>query len=417
MHPAQAAFHRSDAPFRGYCGGIGSGKSWAGAYDLVRRAARGRLYLAVAPTFPMMRDATLRSFTEVATGLHFLAAINRSEMLARLGNGAEVLFRSADDPERMRGPNLSGIWLDEASLMAREAFDIGIGRLRQGGERGWLSATFTPRGRSHWTFDVFGTGRPDTALFVSRTRDNPFLPPTFTEAVARQYGPTLAAQELEGAFIDPAGSMFKREWLARTAVAAPPGCRRVRRWDKGYAAGGDYSAGVLMARDPQGRYYVEDVVRGRWEAHERNQVIVATAAADRARHGAPVRQVVEQEPGAGKESTAYILRLLAGYPCEAELVHRNKAERAEPFASQCAAGNVFLVEAHWNRDFVGELCAFPEGAHDDQVDGASGAFLWLARPDPGRPAAAGGRPAPAGSPYRGAGAYGPRGGAGYGPRG
>jgi phage terminase large subunit len=38
-------------------------------------------------------------------------------------------------------------------------------------------------------------------------------------------------------------------------------------------------------------------------------------------------------------------------------------------------------------------------------------------PVPGRAASAGGRPAPAGSPYRGAGAYGPRGGSGYGPRG
>ena len=39
----------SSATFRAFCGGIGSGKSWAGSYDLIRRAAPDRLYLVVAP--------------------------------------------------------------------------------------------------------------------------------------------------------------------------------------------------------------------------------------------------------------------------------------------------------------------------------------------------------------------------------
>ncbi|MFX4846510.1 phage terminase large subunit, partial [Acinetobacter baumannii] len=86
-------------------------------------------------------------------------------------------FRSAEDPDKLRGPNLSGSWLDEASLMEREAFDICIASLREAGEQGWLSATFTPRGLTHWTYDLFGRGgRPDVELFTSRTRDNPFAP-------------------------------------------------------------------------------------------------------------------------------------------------------------------------------------------------------------------------------------------------
>jgi hypothetical protein len=39
LHPAQQAFLKSDALYRAFCGGIGSGKNWAGSYDLIRRAS------------------------------------------------------------------------------------------------------------------------------------------------------------------------------------------------------------------------------------------------------------------------------------------------------------------------------------------------------------------------------------------
>lgn len=378
---------------------MGSGKSFAGAYDLLKRAALGpggRLYMVGAPTYPMMRDASLRTFLALARETARLAALNRSEMRATLANGAEVLFRSADDPETWRGPNLSGVWLDEASLMVREAFEVGIGRLREGGQQGWLSATFTPKGRAHWTYEVFGAGRPDTALFRARTRENPFLPPDFTALLARQYGGALSRQELEGEFVDLGAGLFKAEHLSRTAPGPPhDAVARVRYWDKGYSARGDYTVGVLLSRTAAGLYYVEHVVRGRWEPHERNRVIRATAEWDRQAAGRAVRQLVEEPPGAGHETTQQLLRELAGFPCEAVKPRGDKAERAEPFASQCAAGNVYWVTGPWVRDVVDELLSFPEGTHDDAVDACVGAFTALATLPTGRPAAYGG-PAAAG---------------------
>jgi predicted phage terminase large subunit-like protein len=56
-----------------------------------------------------------------------------------------------------------------------------------------------------------------------------------------------------------------------------------------------------------------------------------------------------------------------------------KERRADPFAAQCEHGLVKLVEGAWNRAFIDELCAFPNGAHDDQVDAASAAFRALLR--------------------------------------
>src|SRR5437763_12325794 len=166
LHPAQQAFRRSNALFRAFCGGIGSGKTWAGAYDLIRRAKPGRLYLVVAPTYAMLSDATFRSFLGLAQELGVLdpGHVKRSAPPSlRLRTGAEVLFRSGDEPDRLRGPNLSGVWLLGARLMREDVFTIAIGRLRAAGEQGWLSAPFTPKGRIHWTFETFGTGTADTA--------------------------------------------------------------------------------------------------------------------------------------------------------------------------------------------------------------------------------------------------------------
>jgi predicted phage terminase large subunit-like protein len=164
--------------------------------------------------------------------------------------------------------------------------------------------------------------------------------------------------------------------LDTLAQPAPMGAARVRYWDTaGASAGkGDYSAGVLMARDAA-RWVVEDVVRGQWAAAERNAVIRQTAATDAQR--GHVRTIVEQPPGLAKEATEAIVRELAGYVVEADPVRGDKVSRAEPLASQWQAGNVGVVAASWTRAYLDELAAFPFGRYDDQVDASSGAFRHL----------------------------------------
>jgi len=216
LHPTQAAFRNSTALYRGFVAGRGSGKSWIGAYDLIGRAKRGRTYLVCGPTYPMLRDASLRSFLTVGRELNVIDPRHIKQSPPpelKLATGADIIFRSADDPERLRGPNLSGAWLDEASLMPAETFEIVIASLREAGEAGWLSSTFTPKGQGHWTYEIFGKSRPDTELFHARTFDNPFLPPEFAEAVARQYGDgrSVIARPLDR-------DSFFAELDARTAV-------------------------------------------------------------------------------------------------------------------------------------------------------------------------------------------------------
>jgi len=311
--------------------------------------------------------------------LMFVKDINRSDLRATLGNGAEVLFRSMDDPERARGPNLSGSWLDECSLMERSAYEIVIACLREGGEAGWLSATFTPKGKGHWTFDVFGTGKPDTALYRSRTKDNPFLPDSFYGAVKSQYAGAFALQELEGEFIDAEGNIARREWFPISNAQINPNAPRVRYWDMAATERSaksddpDYTVGTLMAVEA-GKYYIEHVIRGRWGPGDVERIIKQTAEMD----GRKTVIRWEQEGGAsGKIVSGAMLQLLAGWDARPEIISGDKIQRAQPFLAQAEGGNVRIMPGEWTTDWLDEMVSVPMGSHDDQWDSAAGAFRCL----------------------------------------
>lgn len=173
-----------------------------------------------------------------------------------------------------------------------------------------------------------------------------------------------------------AGLVFDRSWF-ELVDAAPVEATRVRYWDKaGTEAGGDWSAGVRLSRTREGLWFVEDVVRGRWSAGERNRVIRQVAESD----GHDVEIWLEQEPGSGgKESAEISVRELAGWVVRTERVTGEKLARAGPLSAQAEAGNVKLVRGSWCEAFLRELYDFPDGTHDDQVDAAAGAFNQLAR--------------------------------------
>lgn len=179
----------------------------------------------------------------------------------------------------------------------------------------------------------------------------------------------------------PEGGMFKRHWF-KTVRAGSAQAARVRYWDKAGTEGdGAYSCGVLMALKPDRTYCIEDVVRGQWSALERETVIKQTAQLDRNRYG-DVTIWQEQEPGSGgKESAENTVRNLAGFNVRTERVTGDKATRAGPFAAQCEAGNVTIVEAPWNIPYLDEMAGFPFGKYKDQCDASSGAFNKLVSND------------------------------------
>jgi len=151
----------------------------------------------------------------------------------------------------------------------------------------------------------------------------------------------------------------------------------IRYWDKaGTHEAGCYTVGVKMAKTPDNRFYILDVVRGQWEASEREKIIKQVAIGD----GIDTIIYIEQEPGSGgKESAEATIRNLAGFRCIADRPTGDKIKRADILAVQLNAGNVYMLRGGWNAEYKRELEYFPYGKYKDQVDATSGAFNMLAK--------------------------------------
>lgn len=274
LHPTQLAFVECPKIFKSYTGGIGSGKSYVGCYDILAHAEPGSLVAVCAPTYRQLSDSTMRSFVEIATklGLWDEAKYRKTDNQAMLNNRVEVLFRSADNPASNRGPSLRRAYLDEAGLMDEEMFNVMVGRLRFGGEQGALSSTFTPQGKQHWTYRLFADqNNPNVALFRSSTKDNPFLAPEFYENLLYQYGRgeggmLRARQELEGEFVQVEGSEWGAEcfgpgiWVDRWPT--DPEAIRIASLDSSKGIGGkkgDYSCFIKMMCSGEHLYVEADM--------------------------------------------------------------------------------------------------------------------------------------------------------------
>lgn len=187
------------------------------------------------------------------------------------------------------------------------------------------------------------------------------------------------------------GAMFKVTRLeANIRDQAPDKYKRgpVRYWDKAATAGaGSYTVGVKMAIDELDRVWILDVQRFRLSSGDREAEILKTARGD----GRKVRIGVEQEPGGGgKEAAETAARkyAAAGFRVGIDVVRATKEERAgggenehraDTFSVQVNTGNVYLLKAHWNRDFIEEYRFFPNSRFKDQVDAGSGAYGMLSR--------------------------------------
>ncbi len=188
------------------------------------------------------------------------------------------------------------------------------------------------------------------------------------------------------------GGMFLETWFNKRVKSAPFKSKRVRYWDRASSTieTGCFTVGVLMAKDDEGSYYVEDVVRGQWEPYQRNQKILATAHRDRLRYARnePIIYVETEGGSTGIDANRKLASDLAGFVIKFDKPTGSKDVRAEPWSAQLAAGNVYIVDdeqATWDINaYISEHQHFrPEpgkrlGRYKDQVDSSSGAFNLLA---------------------------------------
>ena len=183
------------------------------------------------------------------------------------------------------------------------------------------------------------------------------------------------------------GTFFSREWFGEPVEKVPDGGRLVRYWDLADSRKDSacYTAGVLMSVVGSGesqRFYVVDVIRGRWMPAERNEVMSQTAAADETRPG--FERTWFEEPVFDKDRAAMqgIMAAMSGRRIAPHAVSGSgsKELRAEPLAGAAKAGLVRVVAAPWVAAWLTEMESFPRGQWKDQVDSTSGAYTMLSRP-------------------------------------
>lgn len=225
-------------------------------------------------------------------------------------------------------------------------------------------------------------GTPDAfsrTFIKALLTDNPALmqgDPNYQRALLDN-DPVRRAQLLEGDWIikPAAGLYFKKGWFS--IVDTPPAevTGRLRYWDLAASPRGDWAVGVLVSRTANGVFWVEHVERLRGGPGDVQAAVKMTAELD----GKDVPVWIEQDPGqAGKDQVhTYITTHLVGWTVYGRPKRVNKVVAAGPASSQAQAGNIRLVRGSWNTPFLAVLESFPDGDHDDDVDGLSGGVAAL----------------------------------------
>lgn len=230
--------------------------------------------------------------------------------------------------------------------------------------------------------------KPLSFAFVSASiYDNPFAEPNY---IAFLEGLDRVSKErnLWGSWEarESSTGYFKREWIETVSLPPINSVKRVRSYDisgtlpSDTNRNPDWTCGVLMSKDKNSLYYVEDVVRDRRRYGGVLELILETAKRD----GVDTIITVPVDPGAGaKAYAADLVRQIveAGYIAKTRPANKSKVQRFAPFAALAEAGGIRIVKGDWNEAYLLELERFDgsRNVKDDQVDATSDAFMTLAQ--------------------------------------
>lgn len=396
-------FALGEIKLKGFMGGRGSAKTVTCALDMWRRIKPNRHYLASAPTQSDLDKAVLRNLEYWGNKFGRIAWIKRAKGDQQIGttDGSVIWLMSAETPDRFRGPDVSGWWADEFSLYDELTWQNGFPTLREAGEEGWFTASFTPMGQN-WAYKIF----PDGTLITASTYDNPFNPAGLADTWRSRMTSERARQEIFGEAYDYEGTKFRRHWLkyygtARagdqylrggdfaplpfnqcqryifcdTAASSVEGIPKARQVmlpgeDRPVRKPGKRSWTVFQAWDlaPDRHVFKVDSYRKQVEIPD----IINDLRAFIAKHN-PITTYIETKgpSGIAVYQTAKREGLTVG-ALDPGAVGKDDWGRIGPLQVKMEHGQVWIpAAAPWLAAFVDELLYFPNGDYNDQVDTAA----------------------------------------------
>ena len=365
--------------------GRGWGKTWVGANWLLDQAAeQPGDYAVVSPTFTDVRKVCVEGPSGILKQAlpGEIKDYNRGTWKITLANGSVIHMISADEPDRVRGYNLSGAWCDELGAWRQEnTWHDGLLPALRIGDRPRVVVTTTPRSTKLMRELA---GRRDQSVVFTRgsTWDNADnLSPAALAEFKRWEGTTRGRQELHGELLDDMpGALWRRHWIDdnRRAVEQVPDLRRVvvgldpsgtSHKDSDEAGvvtvGIDAQGELWVIGDNSGVYSPDGWARMAGNAYDRHQ-------ADRV--------IAERQYGGDMVETT-LRHVRPDVPVETVNASRGKAVRAEPVAALYEQGRVHHVGAY--PDLEDQLCTWTpaEGWSPDRLD----ALVWAVTALTGKP--------------------------------
>ncbi|MBA7558010.1 hypothetical protein ES705_50798 [subsurface metagenome] len=221
------------------------------------------------------------------------------------------------------------------------------------------------------TFPAFSEDYESGYLFPER------FSPEWYKSQAAALGTYGTASLLQCNPVAKSGNILKTDKIQIHEIGqVPKNIKWVRAWDLASTEkqlakeDPDYTAGVLMgilqenhSAEPVPHLWIKDVIRGRWEAPERDRRIAQIAMID----GPEVRVGTESVAGY-KDTYTRLAEVLKGLrTVEKVTPPADLLVRVNPLEPIFEAGNAHLVRGDWNQAFLQELGEYNSGAHDDQV--------------------------------------------------
>lgn len=202
--------------------GRGAGKTRSGAEALRRQIEHvGRVAL-VAPTAADVRDVLIEGDSGIMSVFppDQRPEYEPSKRRVTFHNGARAFAYSAEEPERLRGPQHGWAWVDEPASMpnGEDAMNMLLLGLRLG-QAPWAMITGTPKPLG-WLRAL--AARPDTISTTGSTYENASnLAPGFIDDILSRYeGTRLGRQELYAEWLeDVEGALWTERIIDRARLA------------------------------------------------------------------------------------------------------------------------------------------------------------------------------------------------------